>query len=207
MFEEESIWIKNELMRINSKKVNTILNIGSSTLYFRTKIQPFIDENIFKPLRLQKKRVYHLDIKKEKGVDIVCDINNLNRIDKKFDVVICTSLLEHIWDLKKIAINLKLLVNKGGYLLVTVPHRYFYHADPIDTMYRPDNKQLEKLFSGSKVITSKIIKINKLLLRKRLFYFRNMLKNILSLHFIAIPKILPYLFKKFEVSCLLVQIR
>ena len=202
MFEEESVWIKNKISEIlikDSQEINTVLDVGSATLKFRTLMQPCIDENIFKPLRAKGKEIYYLDIKKDEGVNIVCDINDINTISKKFDLVICANLLEHVRDVEKITNNLKLLVNKGGYLLVTVPHLYFYHPDPIDTMYRPDNKSLEKLFRFQ-VISSEIIKINKFYFLKRLYCLGKIIINPLLAR-----KYLPYLFKKFEISCVLLK--
>lgn len=197
MFEEESIWIKNEIAKI-SKEINNVLDVGSSTLEFRTKIQPSIDENIFKPLRLQGKKICYLDIKKDKGVNIVCGIENINTINKKFDLVICANLLEHVRDVKKTVNNLKSLISPKGYLLVTVPHFYFYHPAPIDTMYRPDNKSLEELFSFQ-VISSKIIKIKRLYILTRLHYLGKMILSLPS----GVNRYFPYLFKKFQISCVL----
>ena len=197
MFEEESTLIRELISKIFDD-IHTVLDVGSSTLDFRTKIQPFIDENIFKPLRSQGKKVYHLDIKEGAGIDIVCDITQPNvysKIGQKFDLVICTNLLEHVFDINIVADNLKKLVKKRGYLLITVPYCYFYHPDPIDTMYRPTNKELEMLFSDFKVIDSGIIKIKKLYLKKRLQYLRWSL-----LSWSIFRKNLPVLFKRFKIS-------
>lgn len=206
MFEEESIWIRNEISEIlikNSKRIDTVLNVGSSTLKFRTEVQPCIDKNIFAPLRNQGKEIYHLDIKKDEGVDIVCDISNINTISRKFDLVICTNLLEHVKGLKKVVDDLKSLINNGGYLLVTVPHLYFYHPDPIDTMYRPDNKSLEELFRFQ-VISSEIIKLKRPYILTRLRYLRKMILS-LSSGLNGINKYFPYLLNRFEISCVLLR--
>jgi len=203
MFEEESIWIKNkigEIVRENPGKINSVLDIGSSTLKFRTLTQPCIDKNIFAPLREKGKKINYLDIKKDEGVDIVCSIDNIGKIGTEFDLVICANLLEHVLDVGKTVSNLKLLVRDGGYLLVTVPHRYFYHPDPIDTMYRPDNKSLEKIF-GLKSVSSGIIRINKINIESRLRYFSRMMISLLSAR--GCKGYAPYLFKRFEVSCVL----
>ncbi len=203
MFEEESVWIKNSIADIlikEPKDINNILDVGSSTLKFRTLIQPCIDENIFKPLRNQGKEIFYLDIKEDEGVDIVCGIDNIDTIGRKFDLVICANLLEHVEDAKKTANNLKLLVKRGGYLLITVPHFYFYHPDPIDMMYRPDNASLEELF-GLPATRSEIIKLKKLYISARLRCFGKMILSMPS----GINKYLPYLFRRFEVSCVLLK--
>ncbi len=202
MFKEESLWIKNVIGEILGE-INTVADVGSSTSDFRTKIQPFIDKNIFKALREDGKIIYYIDIKKEEGVDIICDIENIDKIGRKFDLVICSNVLEHTNNIKKIINNLKTTVNDNGYLLVTTPHHYFYHPDPIDTMYRPTNKQLEDLFPEFKPISSEIIKINKFYFKKRLYCFKKIVTNFVSIE--EIKKYLPYLFKKFEVSCVLLK--
>lgn len=203
MFEEESIWIKNALAKLDLKEVRSVLDVGSSTFEFRTSVQPFIDENIFKPLRFQKKKIYYLDIKKDNGVDIVCDISDpkaVNQINKTFDLVICANLLEHVQNVNNVINNLKKLIKEEGYLLVSVPHFYFYHEDSIDTMYRPDNKELELLFPEFEVILSEIVQINDFFLKKRFHYLKESLTNPRKL-----LKNLPYFFKKFEVSYILLR--
>ncbi|MEM2465222.1 MAG: hypothetical protein QXL85_06385 [Candidatus Bathyarchaeia archaeon] len=50
MFEKESLYIRACLVKILEKeRVNSVLDVGSSDLTFRTKIQPFIEKNIFSP--------------------------------------------------------------------------------------------------------------------------------------------------------------
>ncbi|HEX3595743.1 MAG TPA: hypothetical protein VHU80_11590 [Polyangiaceae bacterium] len=45
----------------------------------------------------------------------------------------------------------------GGRLLVSGPHRYPYHPDPIDTTFRPSVEQMAKLFPDTRIITSEIV--------------------------------------------------
>jgi hypothetical protein len=65
MFKEESIWIKRALTKIDLDGVRTCLNVGSGSLIFRTKIQPWVEENVFRPLKNVCK-VYHLILSKLK---------------------------------------------------------------------------------------------------------------------------------------------
>ena len=79
--------------------VEEVLDVGSSTKKFRTKIQPYIDENIFKPLRERDLHIYHLDKKEQEGVDYIFDVNEMSveSLGKTFDLVICCSLQkEHV---------------------------------------------------------------------------------------------------------------
>jgi len=47
MLVEESIWIAEKIKEILPEEPFPVLNIGSSTLIYRTKKQPFIQNNIF----------------------------------------------------------------------------------------------------------------------------------------------------------------
>jgi SAM-dependent methyltransferase len=157
MFYEEAIWIKDTIKCLDLSKQSKILDLGSSTLRYRTVEQPYIDKIIFKPLKQKGFSITYADIKKAKGVDICIDIEKKLELPIKFNLLICASLLEHIKDRKTAIKNIIRLVTKNGFLIVTVPYVYRYHEDPIDTMFRPSNKELEHLFSKQKIIKSKIL--------------------------------------------------
>ncbi len=99
MLVQESYWLKKiieELVKENS----TVLNIGSQTLYFRTKQQPFIQKNIFDLLDSKHCKTIHVDLQKLEGVDEVGDLTDPSFIKKlrKYDsdVLICSNILEHL---------------------------------------------------------------------------------------------------------------
>ncbi|OBQ33891.1 MAG: hypothetical protein AN485_17485, partial [Anabaena sp. MDT14b] len=46
---------------------------------------------------------------------------------------------------------------KSGYIFVTVPYKYPYHRDPIDTMFRPDIQELSSLFPDFKIVNGEIL--------------------------------------------------
>lgn len=46
--------------------------------------------------------------------------------DQKFDLIICSEVLEHITDDAVAIENISSLLKKGGYLIITVPHRKDY---------------------------------------------------------------------------------
>jgi SAM-dependent methyltransferase len=161
MLKEESVWIKKVLEEIDLSSVKEVLDVGSSTSEFRTRAQPYIDENVFKPLRRKSISIYYLDKKSDEGVDFVCDIENASaeEIGRNFDMIICCSLLEHVQKPGELASLLTDLVKKDGFLLITVPQRYLYHPDPIDTMFRPSMNELVSLFPGLQVIRKAVIHI------------------------------------------------
>jgi len=51
------------------------------------------------------------------------DVKELNRIDRKFDYIICFEVLEHVLDDEKIIWSFSKLLKKDGKLLVTVPNK------------------------------------------------------------------------------------
>jgi len=193
MFVEESIWIKETLKDLNTYHIEDVLDVGSSTLQFRTQTQPHIDKNVFSPLQDRGTSIYYMDKKDEEGIDYVVDVESINakQIGKTFDLVICCSLLEHVIKPEKVCSLLIDLTRKGGFLLVTVPKTYRYHLDPIDTMFRPSIKKLISMFPGTAVI------------KKQVIYIKD--KKKYNLH--VIPELLRYLIPPYnwKVNCLLMR--
>ncbi len=156
----ESKWIGDLLQGFGkTSRELKLLNVGSSTLEFRTLIQPYIEKNVFQKLPLNLK-VVHLDMKEEEGVDMVgnlMDENFLQSIQEKFDMVLCSNLLEHVEEPQKVIDRLEQIIPVGGHIIVTGPYRFPYHNDPIDTKFRPSVKKLASMFSRSVLIEGQII--------------------------------------------------
>jgi len=201
MFEEESLYIRACLTKIlERERIDSVLDVGSSDLTFRTKIQPFIEKNIFLPLKRFGCRIYHLDAKSGEGIDIVMDATQLYTLNATFDLVLCCNLLEHVTDIPKTIIGLKKITKNGGYLLITSPLKYVYHPDPIDNLFRPDVRTLKFLFRESFTpIFSRTISINDIKIKERLLSFKFMTqKKILRFN-------LSHLFGKFKVTLILLK--
>lgn len=165
MVREEAIWIRSVLARLDVQQFMDVLDVGSSTKTFRTQIQPYIDEYVFAPLKQRNNNIFYLDKKKDEGIDYVFDINDMNMdsITKRFDLVFCCSLLEHVKDRNKTCSLLVNFLKNKGYFIVTVPESYRCHPDPIDTMFRPKMNQLISLFSkfgDFEVVEQKVVVIN-----------------------------------------------
>ena len=159
-----------------------VLNIGSSTAKFRKIDQPYIDKYIFRLFRDNNVEITHLDIKEMKGVDIVADISNNNfSLKEKYDLVICTNLLEHVSNVSTTVSNISSCVNKNGYLIITVPYIFPYHPDPIDNLFRPHPNELKSLFIDKKCIYEKVI-----IGQKNIFY--RMKRDLISLGRIILNK-------------------
>src|SRR3981081_2029649 len=137
----EAQWRGQGIAPLPAKDIFPLLNVGSSTGEFRTRTQPWIDENIFAPIRKLGGKVYHLDIKEAEGVDIVGDLFDPKFLDRIAQMnvrwVMVSNLFEHVTNRQDIADVLLKIVPAGGYVVVSGPQSYPYHADPIDTMFRP----------------------------------------------------------------------
>lgn len=146
MFVEESQWVAARIAELEVGEGDLVVDVGSSTREFRCLRQPYIDYNIFRPLRNSGAKVVHVDQKELPGVDRILDIASsdadLAGLEGAAAVVICTNLLEHVPDRGAVFSNLKRLVRPSGHIVVTVPSLHPYHADPIDTMYRPSPEEL-----------------------------------------------------------------
>ncbi|HSI37048.1 MAG TPA: hypothetical protein VK986_25905 [Tepidisphaeraceae bacterium] len=157
----ESQWLGQRLASIPDDELFPLLNVGSSTLEFRTRTQPYIHQNVFAPLRARSGQVYHLDMKPDPGVDLVGDLldpaflASLRKLTVRSAMV--SNLLEHVTVRDEICKTLLDVIPDGGYIICSGPHTYPYHADPIDTMFRPSIEQIHAHFPGTTVVDSAII--------------------------------------------------
>lgn len=63
--------------------------------------------------------------------------------ERRFDLIICTEVLEHVADWSTAFQNLAVLLKPGGRLLVTCPHIWVPHEEPHD-FFRPTSWALER---------------------------------------------------------------
>jgi hypothetical protein len=97
------------------------------------------------------------------------------------------------------------VVKPCGYLIVTVPHQFVYHSDPIDTMFRPTNKEIEDIFPEFRVILSEIILARATASQRfHLLTRLGVLRDLFLKPKLALLNLL-CLFKRFEQSCVLLQ--
>ena len=206
MILEEAVLIGNIIRELPMLK--NVLNVGSSSIEARKIGQPYIDKYIFRLLRDNNIKTAHLDMKEMNGVDIVADISNNNfSIQEKYDLVICTSLLEHVSNISTTVSNISSCVNKNGYLIINVPYIYPYHPYPIDNLFRPHPDELRSMFIDKKCICKKII-----IEQKNIFYrmkrdLISLVKIILNKHFEAILYNIKCFLRKTSVSCVVFHSR
>lgn len=157
----ESQWLGQRLAVIPDHDLFPLLNVGSSTLAFRTQTQPYIDQNIFAPLRARGGKVFHLDVKDAPGVDLVGDLLDPDFLGKlngmKIRAVMISNILEHVTNREEICQVLLNVLPLGGYLVISGPHHYPYHRDPIDTMFRPTIAEMHAHFPRTTIVDSAII--------------------------------------------------
>jgi SAM-dependent methyltransferase len=146
MFLSEALWIKEVLAKLALRKGQKVLDLAASTEAYRCLEQPYIDFYVFKPLRDQGINICYVDAKKDKGVDIAIDLMeplDHTSLNNSADVILCCSLLEHVADRALILSHIDNILRENGVLILTVPYRYKYHPDPIDTMYRPSLSEIK----------------------------------------------------------------
>jgi SAM-dependent methyltransferase len=161
MHEPEARWLAAQLRELPADALSPMLNVGSSTRHFREVKQPWIARDVFAPLGERGCRVVHLDMKMDDGVDLCGDLMDAAFQERVASLgarsVFCSNVLEHVTEPARLAAQLEAIVPPGGYLIVTVPRRFPYHPDPIDTLFRPDVETLHALFPRSRLVAGEIV--------------------------------------------------
>ncbi len=86
-----------------------------------------------------------LDVKEGKGVDVVGDAHNLPFEDNKFDVILCTEVLEHLHTPSKAISEMKRVLKPKGKLILTTRFIFPLHDIPND-YFRYTKYGLKHLF-------------------------------------------------------------
>jgi hypothetical protein len=161
MFAAEARWLAKALARFPQERLSPLLNLGSSDLAFRTRAQPWIEAELFRPLAGRGIAVTHVDQREGAGIDLRADLTDpadsrrLEGLRPK--ALLCCNILEHVARPEALARNCLGLLEPGGLVLVTVPFSYPYHRDPIDTMLRPGPAELARLFAGARLVEGTIL--------------------------------------------------
>lgn len=161
MFEAEARWLRCALDAFPPDRLSPVLNLGSSSAVVRKAVQPWIDSEVFCPLRSRGVETLHVDMRELPGVDIradltdAADVRRLGALGPK--ALLCCNLLEHVLEPRGLAQHCLDLLPAGGLVFVTVPFSYPYHRDPIDTMYRPSPAELRELFADARLLEATIL--------------------------------------------------
>ena len=166
MLRNEAAWLRKQLEAVPDDELSPLLSIGSGTDLSRSR-QPWIDQLVFAPLRCRGVDVIHHEHSAGPGIDLAGDLGDgafLHRLgDLGARSLLCANVLEHVADPRPVAAALAEALPAGGRLLVTVPRRYPYHPDPIDTMLRPTPTELTELFPSLTVLAAEEVACESLL--------------------------------------------
>jgi hypothetical protein len=165
MFEAEASWLRHALDEFAPERLSPLLNLGSGSAAVREAVQPWIEHQLFCPLRARGVDIVHVDMRAGPGVDVQADLTDpgdvLHLGGLRPQALLCCNLLEHVVEPDRLARDCLAMLAAGGLVFVTVPFSYPYHRDPIDTMYRPGPLELAGIFAGARLIDGTILGVGK----------------------------------------------
>lgn len=138
-----------------------------------------IDVNFANDFKYANRNVVYFD-----GVNIPFDNNN-------FDNIICTEVLEHVFDYQKLINEMHRVLKPGGNAIITIPWSARFHYKPYD-YFRYTPSTLDSIFSSftEKKITPRGTDLTTICSKIIVAYFRNIIslgfKTIIYLPFMAI---------------------
>jgi trans-aconitate methyltransferase len=125
MFKAEARWLRSALDSFPPGRLSPLLNLGSGSAARREVIQPWIEGEVFCPLRSRGVEVLHIDMRELPGVDVRADLTDMADVRQlrplRPRALLCANLLEHVLDPERLARNCLNLLAEGGLLFVTVP--------------------------------------------------------------------------------------
>lgn len=218
MHSEEATWFGARLPETSVTR-GVVLNIGSSTQEFRTVVQPYIDQRIFRPLSERGFEVVHIDQKPAAGVDMVGDLHDQKFVDRlsaiEADLVFCNNLLMHLRrpDRDRVVRAVDRVLKPGGLLYLSTATRYPYTSDPYDSYYRPNDRQLAALFPGYEVLDSTVVQAGSTFLddlrRNKLFALKVAARALVPVYkpwsWYVLLRYLPEINKPYETACVVLR--
>lgn len=166
MLRNEAGWLSRHLGDAPAEQLSPLLSIGSGSAASRAR-QPWIDQLVFAPLARRGVEVLHHEHEPAPGVDVAGDLRDPAFVETLRDLgarsVLCANVLEHVEDPRALTAAMGDLVASGGYVVVSVPRRYPYHPDPIDTMLRPSVEELAAMFPALRLVAGEEVACGTLL--------------------------------------------
>lgn len=155
MWPEEVNWTIEKLNTLIPEVIKTCIDVGSEGEEYRTQRQPW-NQKFYNYLKDRELNISTMDLEADTKPDYVHDITKNTNDIGNFDVVFATHLLEHVPknQFQTVVKNLEQMVSKNGYLWISVPNKYPYHARPIDNGWRPTSEELVKPFNGKVLCSS-----------------------------------------------------
>lgn len=216
MLINEAIWFGDKLGGFTKNQLSPALNIGSGTDDFRKKKQYWIDNYIFSKLRNRQVQITHLDVFAGLGIDLVGNLYDdrfwQNFENTRVNAVFLNNVLEHVQDKKMLCERVLKLLNKDGYIFVSVPFKYPYHPNPVDSLFRPTISEVEKLFPKTKLVDGEYVACGtfwEYLIKNKmialLFFVRLFVPFYKYDHWQSSIKHLPWLSKHFVATCCILK--
>jgi SAM-dependent methyltransferase len=81
-------------------------------------------------------------------VDVICPVTDLKFQDEQFDTILCTQVLEHVFEHDKMMSEMYRVLKPGGQVILTVPFVWELHEEPYD-FFRYTKHALKELFEHS----------------------------------------------------------
>jgi hypothetical protein len=150
MHAETAAWTRAVLAGLDLPSGGRVLDIGSSTLHYRTVDQPHIEKQVLAPLRARGLEIVHLDAKAAPGVDVVCDLDeagsDLAKRVGEHPLVLVASVLHYLREPARAADLAVRALAAGGYLVAHHPESARRTYDPVDRMLRMSPDELAGVF-------------------------------------------------------------
>jgi hypothetical protein len=218
MLKIESIWIKTIINQIEINQNTYILNFGSQSQK-TLKYQPYIHYNVIAELQKKGAKIINFDIKEGEGIDIsgnIYDYEVFERLKKyNFSYIFLFNVMEHVKEINEFCYRIQNLVKVNNMIIVTVPYDFPYHFDPIDNGLRPNVSELVKYFPNLIMIYGETITDYKY--TYYLVHYWHITVRFIFRIFTPFYKFntwkktiitkIPYLFKPFKVTCVVLQKR
>jgi SAM-dependent methyltransferase len=148
---ETAAWTRAALTELDLPPGSRALDIGSSTLHYRTIEQPHIEAQVLAPLRSRGVEVVHLDAKSAPGVDVVCDLDAADeRLAERLgahQLVLLTSVLHYLREPARAVDLAARTLAPGGRLIAHHPASARRSYDPVDHRLRLSPSELSALFA------------------------------------------------------------
>ena len=78
------------------------------------------------------KKVIHANICLDRQPEVCCDICTLPFTEESFDYILCSEVLEHVFEVDQAVSEISRILRKNGIVFLTVPFFYRIHGDPSD---------------------------------------------------------------------------
>jgi len=122
------------------KENDTIFDIGCGNKPFDTYIRSLTKNGDYRGCDVVQSS--------EHKVDIICEATNILEPANKYDVVICTQVVEHVFDHAKVFGEAYRLLKPGGYFIMSGPFIWMLHEEPYD-FFRFTKYGFRKLFENA----------------------------------------------------------